>query len=472
MGLQLPLPSEFENQLKQIISDEYDDFRHALDENPPVAIRFNRRKGGEKPEWANSVTPVQWCQDGEYLPERPSFTLTPQLAAGQFYVQDPSSMIYQTIAEKLFPKSVNLRILDLCAAPGGKTTAMINAIQDGSLVVANEVTPGRAQILRENIIKWGYPNVIVTSSSAEKLGKLRESFDIIAIDAPCSGEGMMRKEAEAIAQWSKKLVRDCATLQQSIIDDIMPALRPGGILIYSTCTYNIDENEKNAEYIASNFDLESIDLKLDKEYGIKHGINTSIHCYRFMPHITKGEGLFVAAFRKSGNLKIEDAEAVSKPSKKDKKRKNESIKSAKNGQASYNEAMKWLDNSEEFYPILSNNNIVNALLKAHMPFYEKLSEKAYILLAGIPLAELKGKSIIPQAGLALSTAINQDSFPIIDVSIEEALDYMRRNTLKCPDNTPVGYVLVRYAGLPLGFIKNLGNRSNNLYPTEWRIRNL
>ncbi|MDE7189136.1 MAG: RsmB/NOP family class I SAM-dependent RNA methyltransferase, partial [Muribaculaceae bacterium] len=264
-------------------------------------IRYNRRKAPAEPPYTGTE-PVAWCADGVYLPERPVFTLNPLMHAGCFYVQDASSMIYQTIATMLTARLREgdrpLRVLDLCAAPGGKTTAIINALDDHDVIVANEYVPARAAVLRENIAKWGFPGAAVTNAPAEAFGRCGSLFDIVAVDAPCSGEGMMRKEAVAVGQWSEGLVRQCAALQRDIVSHAVSSLRSGGFLIYSTCTFNITENENNAAAIAEANGLEMITLPLPQDWGIVSSCRADVPALRFMPHVTRGEGLFVCVMRK------------------------------------------------------------------------------------------------------------------------------------------------------------------------------
>ena len=239
----MAIKPEFIEQMKRIVPGEYEQLVNALQSTPPaVSVRLNPMKNAEYPGH-----PVPWCGLGRYLDERPAFTFDPLLHAGAFYVQDASSMIIDHIVRTLVPQPV--RYLDLCAAPGGKTTAALSALPEGSLVVANEIMGNRAAILRENVIKWGYPNVVVTNNAPADFTPLRNFFDVIAIDAPCSGEGMFRKDETAVSQWNPGLVCQCADRQKGIIDDIWQSLRPGGLLIYSTCTFNLEENEHMLEHI-------------------------------------------------------------------------------------------------------------------------------------------------------------------------------------------------------------------------------
>lgn len=311
------LKEEFIGMLTELLGkDEAMELVKALRSSPVTSVRLNKRKpGAQFPE----ATKVPWCKSGFYLSTRPQFILDPLLHAGAYYVQEASSMIYETVIEKLLNRfqseQINtnknklipqgdsptfLRVLDLCAAPGGKTTAMINALPNGCEIVANEYSPKRVGALKENLDKWGYPFVTVNNKNTAFYGGEGENFDIVAVDAPCSGEGMMRKEEIARSQWSFSLVNQCAMLQKEILENAVKALKPGGFLIYSTCTFNRKENEENAEYLVKEHSLEPINLEFPEDWNIRKGINTDLPVYRFMPHLTQGEGLFLAVFRKPG----------------------------------------------------------------------------------------------------------------------------------------------------------------------------
>ena len=299
----IELKKDFIEMLRNLLGDEAMDLIKVLDEPPVTSVRLNKRKPGAG---FKGAIPVKWCESGFYLPERPDFIFDPLLHAGAYYVQDASSMIYETIITDLVNRfnastpPIYLKILDLCAAPGGKTTAIINALPDGCDVVANEYSSKRVGALKENLDKWGYPYVTVTNKDSSFYAKQKETFDIVTVDAPCSGEGMMRKEEMARKQWSVQLIQQCAELQKDILKNALSCLKPGGFLIYSTCTFNRLENEDNAEFLKNNFGLIPIDMKFPKEWKIHEGIDTDLPVYRFMPHITKGEGLFVAIFQKPG----------------------------------------------------------------------------------------------------------------------------------------------------------------------------
>ncbi|MCM1521640.1 MAG: rRNA cytosine-C5-methyltransferase [Muribaculaceae bacterium] len=421
---------------------------------PSVSVRLNRVKGEVRFDGAE---PVGWCPEGLYLPSRPLFTLDPLLHGGCYYVQEAASMFHNHIARSLLP-SVDrpLRVLDACGAPGGKTTAVLSALPKGSVIVANEFVPARAAVLRENLVKWGHPGVIVTRGDTASFRPLGETFDLIVADVPCSGEGMMRKDAQAVAQWSRGLVRECSLLQREIVSNLWPALRPGGWLIYSTCTFNREENEKNVEWIVSELGAESIRIPTDPSWGITEGIDTTAHCCRFIPGRTRGEGLFVALLRKPGMLP-----AVN-PAVKERK-----IKGPK-PMAVPSEVKRWIINPEEM-AITANADRISAFPAIHTDLLTRVGEHVDVIHEGVPLATVKGCDLIPTHALALSTRLNPDAFPMAELSQDEALDYLRGEAITIP-GAPRGYNIVTYKAHPLGFVKNLGNRSNNLYPQPYRIK--
>ena len=445
----MKLHNDFIEEIRDLLPDECDVFLKAVCEtDASVSIRTNSRKCKTEP---SQLERVKWCEHGYYLQGRQPFTFDPLFQTGCYYVQDASSMILQHIASLLVTEPV--RYLDLCAAPGGKTTAALDALPSGSLLVSNEIMSNRAQILKENIIKWGNPDCVVTNNDSATIGKLSHYFDVIAADVPCSGEGMFRKDEEAVAQWTPALVRQCTTRQKEIIDNIWQALRPGGLFIYSTCTYNRQEDENMVEYIINEYGAESIDLNIPEEWGIHHGINTTAHCYRFLPHLTKGEGLFVAVLKKN------DDEPIQRVSLR-KKGKN-SVKTAQTPK----EVKQWVDGKFDYAPI--GDNII-ATPKHIADDIDLLRANLRVVHAGVEVASVKGKDFVPSQALILSTAYNRNAFPCCDIDYATAMAYMRGETVTI--DAPRGIVALKYGGIPVGFVKNLGNRANNLYPKEWRIK--
>ncbi len=445
------IPDLFKQQMRSLIPDEADRLFDALGTEPSVSVRTNRRKTPTTP----AVDPVPWCAEGRYLDKRPQFTFDPFLHSGRYYVQDASSMFLSHVLRQL-AGTEPLVYLDLCAAPGGKTTTAIDALPDGSLVVANEIDQRRAQVLRENVVKWGYPHCIVTNSDASRLGTLRSTFDIIAADMPCSGEGMFRKDEEAVAQWSPSLVAQCAALQREIADNIWAALKPGGLFIYSTCTFNRSEDEDMLDYLVNELGAEPVDVAVDSQWNIHRGVDTEYPCFRFMPYRTRGEGLFMAVVRKVGD---DDARKPGKVKKdKDKKAK-----------APVGDCLSWLDDADN-YVAMTDGEAVCAVARRYAPLVEQVRRAAKTLLSGVPLAQTKGRDMVPLHPLSQSIALSGKAFPTAEVDYPTAVAYLRGETITLPDGVGKGYAIVTYKDASLGFVKNLGNRANNLYPKEWRIR--
>lgn len=460
------LPAGFADHMRNTLgTDEIAALCTSLLTPPETGVRFNpvKHKAMAKiPDEFSACKGVEWCPEGIRLEQRPLFTLMPELHAGGFYVQDPSSMIISEVIRRILGKDhPPIAYLDVCAAPGGKTTAAMSALPEGSLLLANEFVPSRAQILKENIQKWGYPASIITVGDTSRLGRLNEMFDIVAVDAPCSGEGMMRKDEDARRQWSTSLIQQCASLQREILANVWDALKPGGHLIYSTCTFNRTENEDMVRLIMTEYGAEPVNLSLPSEWGIGKSIMPDIPALRFMPHLTRGEGLFLCVLRKA------ESECINNIRHKAKKLKTShtKCKTPENMTA-------WLSNPEDYLFRKVDNNEWQAIPRIHTEMLERIERECKVIGAGIELCIEKGRDLIPSQGLAVSTALADTAFPRVELDRTQALSFLRRESIILPADTPKGYVLVCHNSLPLGFMKNLGNRANNLYPQAWRIRNL
>lgn len=454
MNMEQTLPAEFIEMLRSYGDDYAGPLLHGLSEPPQVSVRANILKGATPLPGADIVP---WCEQGFYLPERPVFAADPAWHQGLYYVQDASSMIYgeavNRIVDRFFSKDIPLRYLDACAAPGGKSIAALEALPPQSLVVSNELDRHRANILAENMAKEGSPFSVVCRGDASRLAKLKDAFDIVAVDAPCSGEGMMRKEAEAIRQWSQGLIADCAAVQREILSALWNALRPGGVLIYSTCTFNRTENELNVAFIAEELGGESIGIGLADDYkGIFPGIGTPYHCCRLAPGHVRGEGLFIAALRKPGDA----------PAQKSSK---------KTAQKPLSDFSRRCVTVPESFVEQTSPQGITLLPAVHAAFISEISRKTEILRAGLPVAVPKGRDYVPCHELALSVALSSSSFPHMDLDYAGAMAYLRVEILtNLPDGLPKDFVLVCYGGRPLGFVKNIGRRANNLYPDALRLR--
>lgn len=376
--------------------DRFDRFLSAFGEEPPASIRLNPRRWQAGCSSNLPAEAVPWCPEGYYLGQRPQFTFDPLFHAGCYYVQEASSMFITHVLRSLFREDAtlatpHLSFLDMCAAPGGKSTAVRTVLPEGSLLVSNEPIATRAQILLENITKWGWPDSIVTNNYPRDFRKAKARFDIILCDVPCSGEGMFRKDPATISEWSLQNVEKCWRLQREIVADAWECLNPGGLLIYSTCTFNIKENEENIRWITDTYDAECIAIPTLPSWNITGSLLKGFDApvYRFIPGITRGEGLFLCVLRKRGTRRKESEGR-------------------------------------------------NAL-----PQTKGLN----VLSSDITLSEVRS-----------------------ELSDHDALNYLRGEALVLPADTPRGIVTVTYRGIPLGPVKNIGNRANNLYPKPWRIR--
>lgn len=419
------------------------DFEVALAQNPSVSVRVNDKVALQQ---FAGLEPVPWCPDGFYLPERPNFTRDPLFHAGAYYVQEAASMFLHQALANFVDKKV--KMLDMCAAPGGKSTLVAHYL-DGGVLVANEFVRTRAHILSENVQKWGSPEVIVTNNATSDFSDFIGIFDAVLVDAPCSGEGMFRKDANAIAEWSLQNVRNCVARQREILESAWRCLKTDGVLIYSTCTYNRLENEENVQWLCQQFGAEILRIPLDEAWQVTE----TAEGYHFYPHRTRGEGLFMAVLRKTTdeNCAKFRCKNVAKPL-------------AASVYANY------LKNADE-YALFALRNCDFAFPKQHADLLQACLNSLHVLHFGVPLAEPKGKDLVPQAGLALSKAFDVSAFASADVDLETALRYLRCETVVLPD-APKGFLVLKYQNVPIGWAKNVGNRCNNLYPAAWRIRHL
>lgn len=462
------LPTAFESYTKNLMGTElYANFLQVMQQEPTAFIRLNPYKCPHY-QFTMPTTPVAWCGYGYALKSKPQFTFDPLFHAGLYYVQEQSSMFLAHVLQQCVNQPV--RMLDMCAAPGGKSTLARIQLPEGSILVCNEPIATRAQILAENIQKCGHPEVIVTNNYPKEIRKAKLKFDVILCDVPCSGEGMFRKNANAINEWSIENVNKCQQLQREIITEAWQCLTDGGILIYSTCTFNTKENEENVAWICNELGAKTIEVPIKEDWKIKGGFTTKLSdgnkhtVFRFIPgykhspnHIY-GEGLFVAVLRKDGTLKSNKKDSFYLQSSNIKQHHNK---------AHY--PTQWLNN-EHLFNFLITNNQLTALPHTLQPIYTQAAKHLRILSAGIPMAIQKGKNLIPTQALALSICLNKKAFPCVDLSYCEAIAYLSKNTITLPNNTPQGFVLVTFRHIPLGWMKNMGNRANNLYPNEWRIR--
>lgn len=463
----IALPQDFVSRLTESLGAER--AQHlcaALDSGEmPVSLRLNTAK---LPTWPASLPDgeaVPWCETGRYLSSRPAFILDPLIHAGGYYVQEAASMFVAQAYHTIYTREGRHpdRVLDLCAAPGGKSTLWRSLMPEGSLLVANEPMRQRAQILAENLTKWGHPDTIVTNGFAEDFAPLTDYFDIVATDVPCSGEGMFRKDEGARQEWSVPNVIACAERQWSIVSTIWPALRPGGYLVYSTCTFNREENEDMVERIIRELGADLVCIPTQSGWHIDGDLTgQGREVYHFVPDKARGEGLFMAVLQKSA-----DEVPTTRKARRSKGRQQPSLPPVKGGAA----VAGWLKDDGAFKLFRPDATHIGAIRQSLFEDVVSVTTNVRALTAGILLAEEKGHKLIPQHALALSTALNTEAFTRQEISLEVAQQYLRREAICLPPEAPRGYVILTYEGLPLGFANNLGARANNMYPQEWRIRN-
>lgn len=451
------LPDAFMESTRALLGEEAELLFAALEEPSPVSIRVNPHK----PAVSVSYKKVPWSSFGHYLPERPAFTFDPLLHAGCYYVQEASSMFVEKALNQIveLTDSQPLNVLDLCAAPGGKSSLMASCLPEGSLLVSNELNRLRANILAENLIKWGLPNVVTTQSDATAFSGMSEFFDVILTDVPCSGEGMFRKDPDSVGEWSLDNVRLCASRQRDIVGNIWSALKPGGFLIYSTCTYNLAENEENVQWICEELGGELVRIPVEKDWGISgaQGLNKELAVNRFFPHKTKGEGFFLALIQKSE----ERSNPIGTRAKHSAGKKVPVIPTE----------LKHLlleDGAFDFF--MDRQGRICAFPSNHLASLRRLEENLRVVHAGVVLGEIKGKDLLPDVSLALSVALNRDAVKSYELDKKQSIDYLRREALVLPEDCPLGWVLMCFEGQSLGWMKNIGNRANNGFPNEWRIR--
>ena len=410
---------------------------------------------------------VPWSSKGYYLLERPSFTLDPLFHAGAYYVQEASSMFLEHVLKQTVDLSKPIKVLDLCAAPGGKSTLIQSVISKESLLVSNEVIKTRVNILVENITKWGADNVIVTNNDPADFNRIENYFDVIVVDAPCSGSGLFRKDPNAINEWSENSVELCAHRQQRILADIMPSLKDGGILIYSTCSYSQQEDESIADWLVNELKVESIKLKVEESWGIVESVSveSGSYGYRFYPDKVKGEGFFIAGFKKPfDNAVITE---IKNPTRA--LREKSKIKTKLAFTSNEIVAVKpFLVNADNYFYIKQNEDII-ALPKHMENDLSIIQSSLYIKKAGVRLGTIIRNELIPAHDLAVSNIIDP-AIPKLEVDSATALQYLRKADITIISEIK-GWILLTHQCLPIGWIKVLPNRINNYYPAAWRILN-
>jgi len=427
--------------------------------NPAKSVSFSPSSTGSFAtdlqsllDWPDSRIP--WSSFGYYLDKRPSFTFDPLFHAGVYYVQEASSMFLEQALRQTADLSRPLRVLDLCAAPGGKSTLLQSLIPDDSLLVSNEVIRTRVNVLQENMVKWGGANVVVTNNDPRDFQRMENYFDVIVVDAPCSGSGLFRREPEAIMEWSPGNVMICHQRQQRILADCWPALRQDGVLIYSTCSYSRQEDEDILDWMTMELGATPMRLQMEADWNIVEAAGSQGGFgYRFYPDKLKGEGFFITAVRKAEGGRFAYPR-VRRQSLERLARKEE------------DRVREW---TRQDLPLVffKHNEFVYSIPEQFVDDLPFLQSSCYLKNAGVLTGQLAAREFIPEHDLALSSIINR-SLPAVSLAREEAIKYLRKEEVRT-DSTHRGWALVQYEGHNLGWIKILPNRTNNYYPKDWRI---
>jgi 16S rRNA C967 or C1407 C5-methylase (RsmB/RsmF family)/NOL1/NOP2/fmu family ribosome biogenesis protein len=448
------MPIQLPDQLFETfpLSDsEKESFAAAHQQHPSISVRVNPYKSIDT---FQHLPKVPWCPDGYYLAERPNFTADPLLHAGCYYVQEASSMFLDYALRHISVPDSPIVCVDLCASPGGKSTLASSLLHHESLLISNEVVPSRVGVLAENMSKWGRLNTWVSNSDPKQFGKMKNSVDLLLVDAPCSGSGLFRKMPEYAQEWDLSMVQTCALRQERILTDALPCLKEGGYLIYMTCSFCRAENEDMVDYLIENFSLESIALDPPDQWGIQI-TESSLHKgkgYRFFPHKLQGEGFFLACFKR---LSHDESEP---DIRQQKEFRNSTV-------------LDLLSSYLEYEPLscVQQGDQVFALDQRHHAKLNYVSKYLKLIKKGMYCGKMIRNELIPEHELAMSVHIKKE-IPSVELDLNEAIRYLQRESIQ-PDSPKKGWLLVRYKGWPLGWIKNLGNRTNNYYPAAYRIVN-
>jgi 16S rRNA C967 or C1407 C5-methylase (RsmB/RsmF family)/NOL1/NOP2/fmu family ribosome biogenesis protein len=443
------IPEEF---IKRIQTQKFIDAEalvHALEDPSPVSIRVNPAKWNKRPTGSEQVP---WCDKGFYLKSRPSYTLDPLFHSGCYYPQEASGMFLEKVIRQIDGSPENCRVLDLCAAPGGKSTHLSGIIGPDSLLISNDAIRQRSLILEETVMKWGSGNILVTQNDASAFGRLSGFFDIIVVDAPCSGEGMFRSEI-ARNEWSVGNTLHCAERQKRILMDVWPSLKENGVLVYSTCTFNPGENELNMKWFTRRHEAETLTLDISAYKNITAINCQGAHGYGFFPGRIRGEGFFISILRKKERPRETNFKA---------RLCNENRITRKEKAI----VAEWTHFPADNVVKLGNEVIVPA---CSCDDYQALSGILRIIKAGTGICTVKADKYLPLHDAAMSVYFNKESFPAVSVSLDQALSYLSRGGIR-HDNVQKGWNIVSYNGVSLGFINNIGSRINNYYPIDWHIR--
>ncbi len=452
------LPTAFKERMRSQLGDEESErLFEALDTPPAVAIRLNAAKC-EGEAWWHDCKKIGWSRDGLRLSERPSFTTDTAFHAGAYYVQEAASQFLAHIVE--CEGVEGKRVLDMCAAPGGKTTIYSTAVGEEGLVVANEYIRSRANVLADNVRKWGLGNVVVTNNAPEHIAPFEGWFDVVAVDAPCSGEGMFRKEEVAREDWSVEGVKMCAARQMSILREAWHTLKTDGLLIYSTCTFNEEENEgvlrSLIEEVGDGLAPSAV-IPLEEQWGVVKGEVGAFQTFRFFPHRSDSEGLFVAVARKSEHTVQRTPKArrkvmqeVDKPSRR--------------------ELVRWLKGAEQ-HSFAEVGDTIYAYRTEQFKAVQTLCESLTAIYSGVAMGQIFKGRLKPDWALSQYVALAREAVAVEELDEARALDYLRKRDITV-GTMAEGINLVTHKGRALGFVKRVGARCNNLYPNTLKIINM
>lgn len=395
---------------------------------------------------------IPWTNYGYYLVQRPSFTFDPLFHAGTYYVQEASSMFLEQALKQTMDLGEPLKVLDLCASPGGKSTHIQSLISADSLLVSNEVIRSRANVLKDNIVKWGCSNVVVTNNDPKDFSRLPNYFDVIVVDAPCSGSGLFRRDAAAMDEWSENNVQLCSQRQQRILADVWPALKENGVLIYSTCSYSTEEDEDITDWIGEQFDAATHRLNIVDDWGILETMSRNgAYGYRCWPDKVKGEGFFLACFRKQQGAETKLTKVRKNPAQATK--------------AEQEIIQQWISGNDHRF--IKHLNTVYAWPSVHFTDFSFLLEQVRVIYSGTIVGELMRDKLVPDHALAMSRLLPA-AIGTIELNSAQAILYLQRKELSL-EGASKGWQLVTFQGQNLGWVNVLPNRVNNYYPKELRI---
>jgi 16S rRNA C967 or C1407 C5-methylase (RsmB/RsmF family)/NOL1/NOP2/fmu family ribosome biogenesis protein len=444
------LPEAFQTNISQILGAELPDFLSTLDKSAPISVRLNPKKKSALPALEIEEN-VLWAKDGRYLLKRPVFTEDPAFHAGAYGVQDASAMFLGHVLEQVVDRSRPIRVLDLCASKGEQTTLLASILGEKDLLVANEIVKSQLSILKENLLKWGFSNVIVSNQDPETFADLEGFFDVVLVDAPSSGEGLFRTKSGAVSEWSEANVQMHAIRQKRLLSAAAMLVAPKGVLIYTTNTYNSTENQENVKWLNRTLDFETLDLEVPETWRITKREN----CLQFFPHKTKGEGFFIAAMK---NLSRDAKFVKGKPDLNRLRREQRAI------------LKDWFKPElfDELEFLYKNDGNIVAIRTALLPEYGSVLRALAKRSSGIEIGIFKGKDFVPSHAFALSDMIS-DTVDRLEVPAVDAMKFLRKENFEFSTGKD-GWLLITYGGLALGWVKKIGDRINNYLPTEWRIR--